>query len=141
MDEQKTQNKYEGVFEKKWARNMLIGVVVLLAAVIALKSTMQTMVVNKGYQNDSIALPEASNESFDGGGVANGVPAVNIGMSKLAAQDSAIAPMMSGGVVAPVDKKVVKNGDLSLKVGSADSAVKDISNISMANGGSVFSSN
>lgn len=39
------------------------------------------------------------------------------------------------------DKKVIKNGNLSLKVGSADWAVAEISNIVKQKGGEVFSTN
>lgn len=40
-----------------------------------------------------------------------------------------------------VDKKVIKNGDLSLKVGSVDWAVGEIGNIAKQKGGEVFSTN
>lgn len=40
-----------------------------------------------------------------------------------------------------VDKKVIKNGDLSLKIGSADWAANEISNIVKQKGGEVFSTN
>ena len=40
-----------------------------------------------------------------------------------------------------IDKKVIKNGDLSLKVGSADRAAGEISNIVKQKGGEVFSTN
>lgn len=51
------------------------------------------------------------------------------------------APMMQDSAYVETDKRVIKNGDLSLRVGSADKAAGEISNIVKQKGGEVFSTN
>lgn len=138
MDEQNVQNKYAGVFEKRWVRNTLIGAVIMLIAVIALRTALQTMVSNR---SNSVMMTDTSNESLGFGRMENDSSIAGIGSSKSIPQNSAVAPMMSDSVIAPADKKVIKNGDLSLKVSSADNASRDIAEIARSNGGDIFSSN
>jgi galactitol-specific phosphotransferase system IIB component len=47
----------------------------------------------------------------------------------------------SGGAVPAVDKKIIKNGNLNLRVDSVDKAAEKITEIAKSNGGDVFSSN
>lgn len=43
--------------------------------------------------------------------------------------------------LAPTDKKIIKNGNLNLKVDNADKAAEEIAEIAKSNGGEVFASN
>jgi len=137
-----------GVFEKRWVKNTIIGVVIFIAVIVALRTVMGTLNMATKSSSSSFSLGSddisagLSNESSAwnmpkiGGTMAN---------KSLSANDivrESTAPMGSNGAAGSVtDKKVIKNGNLNLKVNSVDNAVKDVAGIAMANGGDVFSSN
>jgi hypothetical protein len=54
---------------------------------------------------------------------------------------SSVAPMMADQGVVVTDKKVIKNGNLDLKIININSASSEISQIAKDNGGDVFSTN
>lgn len=60
-------------------------------------------------------------------------PADSLGGQSYVSEDSQ--------VLAEMDKKIIKNGNLTLKVDDADKAAADISVIAKSNGGEIFSSN
>lgn len=114
-----------------------IGVVVFLLAVLT--------VLNAG----TIITPKTLNTGFPGGMMLPGVAVLPSGaggrsLTKMGSpiQENTAAPMVAD-VVAPdsADKKVIKNGDLNLKVDSVDKASGEIVRIAKNNGGDVFSSN
>ena len=86
-----------------------------------------------------------------------GLPGGSLSMNDAVAPMSAIPNMKGAGMIAErssselvatdesgfetTDKKIIKNGDLDLKVNSADESSQKISNIAKNNGGEVLSSN
>jgi len=58
-------------------------------------------------------------------------------MQEMVSDDSGAVDFSDG----TADKKIVKNGNLNLKVDNADEAAEEISDIAKSNGGTVFSSN
>jgi len=119
-------------------KKILIGVgifiVVVAAFLMALNSVNNKFTGNqlkssRGLPTDLMVSPQSA-----GGGA----------MSLNSKEISASSEMADSSLVQPsdiTDKKIIKNGDLMLKVSSADNASKDISNIAKNNGGEVFSSN
>jgi hypothetical protein len=134
-----------GIFEKRWVRNIIIGGVIFVVVVIALETVLQTMspmggpgtiveedvrLWNKpsGVVNDSMSLNTS-------GGMQNNK---SIGANNTMTE--AVSPMALNNAENSTDKKVIKNGNLSLKVGSVDNSAKDIAAIAKNNDGDVFSS-
>lgn len=75
-----------------------------------------------------------------GGGI--GAPSPMDAQSMPSRQSKELAITDSTGVSGDtVDKKIIKNGYLTMKVNNADSAAENIGNIAKNNGGGVFSSN
>ena len=145
MNEQEMQNKPRELFEKKWMKSVLIGMVILVVVLVVLKVFLQTTSVSPMYQeNSSLALKNFSNGSSTGVIMSDVAPAPVGLASKSMAQDAVLGStlaMTPNSTVDSADKKVIKNGDLNLKVNNIDNASGDISGIAAANGGSVYSSN
>jgi len=93
--------------------------------------------MNGGY---GINSPMMSAESIDSDAVSAGVAQGNRMMKESVATDNFIQTEVDESAQI-TDKKVIKNGDLSLKIGSADWAANEISNIVKQKGGEVFSTN
>ena len=144
MNEQEMQNKPRELFEKKWMKSVLIGMVILVVVLVVLKVFLQTTSVSPMYQeNSSLALKNFSNGSSTGVIMSDVAPAPVGLASKSMAQDAVLGStlaMTPNSTVDSADKKVIKNGDLNLKVNNIDNASGDISGIAAANGGSVYSS-
>lgn len=82
-----------------------------------------------------------------------GLPSRKAGFANPLAMDSAVSEKMSGSSLAPAaerepsqnlipaEKKIIKSGNLNLKVDSADQAAEEIGDIAKNNGGEVFASN
>lgn len=76
-------------------------------------------------KNSSVGVAVSADYAASGGGRMVGAPL-------------AVAPESSP---APVEKKIVKNGDLSLKIDNVDATVKRITEIARGDGGEIFASN
>lgn len=105
------------------------------------KSNYRQKSVSKDYQRSELALPmvggmvaeeAVSVEMEDSAGMAFESKAMN---SDVVIGDGNYIPTNSS------DKKVIKNGYLTLKVEDTDTAAEEITNIVKRNGGEVFSSN
>jgi hypothetical protein len=94
----------------------------------------------------SISKQSLQSKSFSGKGISDGMDMMetssrNLGMSSpemMMAEDSAGSAPESP---VPADKKVIKNGNLSLKIEKTEKAVEEISEITKNQGGEVFSTN
>lgn len=123
---------------KKYFTVFMIGIVFLVAVVATLGMTNKQVVTTKsvGVMNGKIAPTTTSSMR----GVADSMTE-NYGAQKS-------FPEMTGGEMTQgiissdmeTQKKEIKNGNLSLRVGSADSASEKIYNIARENMGEVFSS-
>lgn len=145
MGEPKVQNKPREMFEKKWMKNVLIGMVILVVVLVVLKVFLQTISVNPMYQRNSALTAENSSGESSAGVMMNSSAPTPVGMaSKSIVQDAALGStlaIMPNDATNVTDKKVIKNGDLNLKVNNIDNASGDIAGIAAANGGSVYSLN
>lgn len=121
-------------------RKIVIGViivfVVLIAGISALRLNDTGSVVMNNYpsrMSDEMALesPMISSQK-----------SVSLGDSAgFGGTSSADSDTVSQSAVNESDKKIIKNGNMTLKVDRADDAAQKISDIAKSNGGEVFSSN
>ncbi|MFA6382822.1 MAG: DUF4349 domain-containing protein [Parcubacteria group bacterium] len=110
---------------------IVVGVLVLALAVL-------TVLKNMG-QSGTSSLPSGS---LSGNSVSFDSPAPSMKSSGMAVQRETAAPVATDESAAEItDKKIIKNGNLSLKVNSVDDASRRISDITKTNGGEVSSSN
>jgi flagellar basal body-associated protein FliL len=110
---------------------IVIGIIILALAVVTVLENMS--------QSEVSGLP---GKSLSGSGMSfsNSVPSMK--SSDMSAQREAAEPVASDESATELtDKKIIKNGDLDLKVNSVDDASQKISAIAKSNGGEVASSN
>lgn len=113
-------------------------IIIIAAGVLILALAVLTVLKNIGQSGIS-SLPGGS---LSGSSMSFNSPVPNMKSSGMAVQREMAAPAATDESAAEIsDKKIIKNGDLSLKVNSADDASQKISAITKANGGEVFSSN
>jgi len=118
----------------KIAGVILISIFALMVISVVLLSASQNMLSSKSdFGGSELGTMETGLPS---GGVGFANP---IGRSKMAA-DTMMAETASPEAI-QIDKKIIKNGNLSLKVDRVDSAVEKISQIAKDNQGEIFSSN
>lgn len=123
-----------------------IGGVVLIVviAVVAIIVTMLSQALTGGNKHTALTDDSGSTSSF-----ASPLSLGSIGSRNAVESETiAVAPSMGRGMkYAPsndfsqTERKVVKNGDLSLKIDNADEAQKKIQGIAKNNGGEIFASN
>jgi hypothetical protein len=110
---------------------IVVGVLILLLAVF-------TVLKNMGQRGAS-SLPGGA---LSGSSMSFNSPVPSMKSSDSAVQREMTAPMaVDESAVELTDKKIIKNGDLSLKVSSVDDVSQKISAIAKGNGGEVASSN
>lgn len=120
----------------KIAGIILAGLIILIAALITVsgiskKSYLETAIPEEGgYEASLNALPQSSKSGRPVSNSSLGSESVGSAM-KSAPEDS----------TSITDKKVIKTGDLTLKVDSIDKAAEKISQTAKDNGGEIFSSN
>ncbi|MFA6973786.1 MAG: DUF4349 domain-containing protein [Parcubacteria group bacterium] len=124
-------------------KKIIIGgvLVVVLLAVLTVLNTgkIGTQKRLSGSDNFSGGMVVPGSTGLPGGSISMGLPMTK---NDAAVRESAVAPIAVDNVGSDItDKKVIKNGDLTLKVNSVDKAAENISKISKDNGGDVFSSN
>jgi len=111
-----------------------VGILVLALAVLTVLQNM-----NQSRSGGSYGL---SGGSLSGVSTSFNNPIPSMKSSDMAVQREGIAPVASDeSAVDLTDKKIIKNGDLDLKVNSVDDASQKISAIAKSNGGEVASSN
>lgn len=127
------QNIPEHVGKNKKVIAIIVIVLILVLAVLTVLRNMS--------RSSLSSLPSGS---LSGGSMSFNSPVPSMKSSGVSdgrsMMESTVAPE-ADIAIDTVDKKIIKNGDLSLKVNSADDASQKISNIAKANGGEVFSSN
>jgi hypothetical protein len=108
-----------------------VGVLILALAVLT---------VLKNLNRSSISSLPSGSLSGSSMSFNSSVPSMK--SSGMAVQREMTAPVATDNSAIDItDKKIIKNGDLSLKVNSVDDASQKISNIAKNNGGEVASSN
>jgi hypothetical protein len=110
---------------------IIVGILIVALAIVT--------VLKKSYLGSSVGLPggtlSGSSMSFD----SSVSSAKNLSM---VSERSMTAPVASDESAADLtDKKIIKNGDLDLKVNSVDDVSQKISNIAKNNSGEIASSN
>jgi hypothetical protein len=109
-----------------------VGVLILALAVLTVLKNLS--------QSGSYGLLGGSLSSVNSPDSMSPVPSMK--SLDMAVQREAAGPIATDESAAELtDKKIIKNGNLSLKVSSADDASQKIANIAKANGGEVTSSN
>jgi hypothetical protein len=124
---------------KKTIVIIIIVLGLVLVAGISTVSTVQKINSPSGYGlGGDVSM--RNNGTFSESSLPSPVATSN---SKMMAGESAVAPAFDAESqdLGVTDKKVIKNGDLSLKVYKVDGAVTDIAKIAKDNGGEIFSSN
>ena len=126
-------------------KKVIVGVavfIILLAAVVTvLDRPNKNIPIGGGLMQDGIGM---SGNDFSAPANDSIMP-MQKAAPEMATGTGSITPMMESGISrdgsSVVDKKVIKTGDLSLKVNNADSTAEKISQIAKDNGGDVQSSN
>ena len=124
---------------EKMKKIIIVAVVfVILVAAFVTVITFQGKKVVPIGKNSSVGFPEGiASEPID-----SSYPG---GVSNMAGKSFSLgAPIASPSISqsdSVLDKKIIKNGSLNLKVSNADQANQDIVSIAKSNGGDVFSSN
>jgi hypothetical protein len=115
------------------------GLIVLIAAYIIFQNTMPASPIMRS-SGGSYGMPQ---ESFGEADVASTGLALNVPMSsqKMMANPVADESTNTPTDLPEADKKIIKNGNLSLKVDNADKAGASVTKIAKDNGGEVASSN
>jgi hypothetical protein len=115
-------------------RKIVIGVVVsgavVIIAIFALSLMRSQIDTGTPYNLMGDAAYEKSAPLRAGSGMALGIPA----------PEESTMQSSDGGEIS-TDKKVIKNGDMTLKVGDAEKAAEDIAQIAATNKGEIFSTN
>lgn len=125
--------------EQKEAEAKLFKKVIFIAVGILILALAVLTVLKNINRSSLSSLP---GESLSGGSMPFNSPVPGMKSSDVAVQRETAAPIAADESGAELtDKKIIKNGDLSLKVNSADDANRKISDIAKANGGEISSSN
>jgi hypothetical protein len=127
-------------------KKLIIGGVILAVVLAAVLTVMSAGVF--GLRKNLVGSP-VTNDGYSMGMMApdaTGLPGRPLGMpsskrSGIARESFSESAQVADTVSSSVDKKVIKNGNLNLKVGSVDKAAENIAKIAKDNGGDVFSSN
>ena len=118
-----------------------LGVVIVLAIALEMAGSNNRPGTLSGTQTfDASPLPIGASErstSISGSG-SSGMPASK---SMGAVPQNSVQLSNNSVDTAGTDKKVIKNGDLNLRVDSVDKAAQKVTTIAKANGGDVYSSN
>lgn len=110
---------------------IIVGVLILALAVLTVLKNLNKSGVS--------SLPSGS---LSGSSMSFNSPVPSMKSSDVAVQREAASPIAADESAADLtDKKIIKNGDLDLKVNSVDDASQKISAIAKTNGGEVASSN
>ena len=119
----------------KVAGIIVISIIVLTILISVFLSASRNMLSSNSDfgGDDSFSAPAATGLSGRSIGVSNSVKSEKLAVNTMETQ------AISTPIV--VDKKIIKNGNLSLKVERVDSAVEKITQISKDNQGEIFSSN
>ena len=121
----------------KIAGIIVIAIIVLTILISIFLSTSRSMLLSNSEFGGNIGFSAPASTGLPSGGVRFANP---IGTSKLAADTmQAEVPVVSSPAI--IDKKIIKNGNLSLKVDRVDSVVEKINQITKDNQGEIFSSN
>jgi hypothetical protein len=130
---------------KKIVGAIIIALIVILAITVALGSMNGSRKNSGGYNysgganmpmsaglpggsEEMMALPSRSNAVNDSATFSK-----EAGLTEQTVSDT--------GQLGAVDKKIIKNGNLTMKVANADNAANDVASIAKINGGEVFTSN
>lgn len=118
-----------------------LGVIIVLSIALALVGnnsgsnlggqTMSVAPQPMGVPENSVTMPGNGNDSV-------GMPATK---SMGVVQSPNLVQPFGSAADTNIDKKIIKNGDLNLRVDNVDSAAAKITQIAKDNGGDVFSSN
>lgn len=131
--------------EKVKIKKIIIAIAVIFIVIVAIMAALKSMTGSSrqiGKYDSSgnfnlssgSALPEASmSPGFNGTG--------DESFSSDSAKQMASSSLASQTELPATEKKIIKNGSLTLKVANADNAANDIASIAKNNGGEVFSSN
>jgi hypothetical protein len=115
---------------------VLVGLVIILAVGKSMTSQLssKSSFQSGGATMESGLAPSSATQSFT-----NPLPSNSVGSDyKAETVQSEAADVQN---IQNTDKKVIKNGNLNLKVSKVDDATKDITQIAKDNGGDIFSSN
>lgn len=121
-------------------KKFVVGGIVVIIFLAALLTVMNT---------GTLKMKNSATDNFSGGMMVPGeagLPSRALGTPTLkndvAQRESFSETVPAGGAVSvSADKKIIKNGNLNLKVNSVDKASENIAKIAKDNGGGVFSSN
>lgn len=119
--------------------NNLKKIIFIAVGVLILGLAILTVLKNLN-KNASYGLPSGSLSVEDAVSPMSSTPSMK-GAGMIAERNSSELIATDESSFEATDKKIIKNGDLSLKVSSADDANQKIANIAKANGGEVVSSN
>lgn len=111
---------------------IIIGILILVLAVMTVFKNLS--------QSENTGLPGGSLSGISSFAPSSPVPSMK-SPSMMAERNTAGTVAVDESAVELNDKKIIKNGDLSLKVNSVDNANQKISAIAKANGGEIASSN
>jgi len=135
-----SQNAYPPIKQETASSGKKLKKIVIIAIVILILVLAVLTVLGNINQNKSSSIP--SGRQYGG---SSAMPSVaptpstkSLGVpTSESLSDSAAAPDIASSTI---DKKVIKNGNLNLKVNSIDDSSRKISDIAKAGGGDVFSS-
>lgn len=117
---------------------ILVVVIILSAAALTVLNNQGVRPMEGGISQDGfgVAVPSSAPVPMGSSGRGGGVMTKNM---------AEVAPVASDAITVSgqdiTDKKVIKNGNLTLKVDNADKSTEKITQIAKDNGGEVFSSN
>lgn len=115
-----------------------IGLIIILAAVLTVLNNRMFRTKNyptSDYLGGKFVTPQST-------GLSSGSFGISSLKGGLATRESFSEPAPTvGDVSTDIDKKIIKNGFLTMRVSSADKASENIGTIAKNNGGDVFSSN
>lgn len=119
-------------------KKIVIFVGILLIAIAALATALSLIVFprNQSMMNADVA-PYSGKSLFRDGDMQGGISGGDMASEKMMPESLTYE---SDSAVSAVDKKVIKNGSISLKVNKVDAAYEKISKIASDNGGEIFSS-
>jgi len=124
--------------EQKSAEAKNLKKIIFIAVGILILALAVMTVLNNMNQKEASSLPSGSSL---GSSMSFNNPLPSAKSPNMVAERNMAGTVASDVVSNTIDKKIIKNGDLNLKVNSVDSASQKISDIAKNNGGEIFSTN
>jgi hypothetical protein len=129
---------------KKLVLAGVIALIVILAITVALGSMGGSRRNMEGSSTGGYGVPMGTNLPSGSGGAMSFQNPISLNSNDGTFSKEMVSPDQAVSDVSQsiaIDKKIIKNGDLTLKVSNTDNAASDITAIAKGNGGEVSSSN